>query len=102
MTEHIAEKDATVWQSCYTCRDYARERREVIAVPLAEKARREGREVVAVVDDFMLAAHVRHVESGEPLRAGGPTRVTDPVAGRLLATYAMLGARVTSPGVGQP
>lgn len=74
-----------VWKSCYTCRDYALSRREVIAPPLADKARREGREVIAVVDEFMASAHLRHVQSGQPLRDGGPTRVIDPVVGRLAA-----------------
>lgn len=96
MGEHSGERDAA-WKSCFTCRDYARERREAIAEPLADKARLEAREVIAVVDEFMAAAHVRHVTTGEPLRKGGPTRVTDPTVGRLLATYAMLGARLTPP-----
>lgn len=78
------------WKSCYTCRDYAEHRRETIAGPLGAKARREGRDPIEVVDEFMWAAHERHLD-GAPLREGGPTRVTDPTAGRLLATFAMLG-----------
>ena len=77
MNKHTAEIGAR-WKSCYTCRDYATERREVIAQPLADKARLEGRDVIAVVDEFMDAAHVRHAVSGQPLREGGPTRITDP------------------------
>jgi hypothetical protein len=73
-----------VWKPCYSCRDYAEHRREQLAVPLADKARREGRDVIAVVDEFMLAAHKRHM-AGEPLREGGPTRVIDPAFGRLAA-----------------
>lgn len=76
---------SAVWQSCYTCRDYARERRDAISAPLAGKARREGRDVVEVVDEFMDAAHHRHVATREPLREGGPTRVIDPTIGRLAA-----------------
>jgi hypothetical protein len=79
------------WKFCYTCRDYAEHRREALAVPLADKARREGRDVIEVVDEFMLAAHDRHL-TGEPLRPDGPTRVTNPDAGRLLATYALIGS----------
>lgn len=81
------------WKSCYSCRDYAEHRREALAVPLADKARREGRDVVEVVDLFMAAAHRRHM-AGEPLRPGGPTRATDPRIGRLLATYALIGSGV--------
>jgi hypothetical protein len=73
-----------VWHACYSCRDYALHRRETLAVPLADKARREGRDVIAVVDEFMLAAHDRHM-AGEPLRPDGPTRVTNPAIGRLAA-----------------
>ena len=75
---------SAVWKSCYSCGDYATSQRERIAVPLADKARREGRDVIEVVDEFMLAAHERHI-AGEPLRPGGPTRVTDPAIGRLAA-----------------
>lgn len=81
------------WKSCYSCRDYAEYRREVIAKPLAVKARREGRDVIEVVDEFMLAAHDRHL-NGDPLRPGGPTRVTDPTLGRLAA--------LLSPGLFMP
>ncbi len=73
-----------VWKSCYSCRDYAETRRHALAEPLAEKARREGRDVIEVVDEFMLAAHDRHM-TGEPLRPDGPTRVTNPEFGRLAA-----------------
>lgn len=79
------------WQSCFTCRDYAEHRREQLAPHLADKARREGRDVIEVADEFMMAAHVRHL-NGVPLREAGPTRVTNPEIGRILATYAMLGA----------
>lgn len=72
------------WKSCYTCRDYAEHRRHVIVEPLTDKAIREGRDVVEVVDEFMAAAHERHL-SGKTLREGGPTRVTDPALGRLAA-----------------
>lgn len=75
------------WKSCYTCRDYAEHRRAVIAGPLAVKARREDRDVIEVVDEFMLEAHERHLD-GTPLRPGGPTRVTDPAIGRLAALLA--------------
>lgn len=75
---------AQVWKSCYTCRDYTHHRREQLAEPLADKAIREGRDVIAVVDEFMLAAHERHM-AGEPLRPDGPTRVTHPDFGRLAA-----------------
>lgn len=90
-----------VWKSCYSCRDYAEHRREAIAKPLADKARREGRDVLDVVDDFMLAAHRRHLD-GEPLRPGGPTQIIDPTVGRKLAAYALLGRLADSsnrPGV---
>ena len=80
---------SAIWQSCYSCRDYAQHRRDDIARPLADRARREGREVIKVVDEFMLAAHDRHM-TGEPLREGGPTRVTDPTIGRFAALM-MLG-----------
>jgi hypothetical protein len=83
------------WKSCYTCRDYAAHRRYQLAQPLGEKARREGRDVIEVVDEFMWAAHERHLD-GTPLRDGGPTRITDPTAGRLLTTLAMLGRMVDS------
>lgn len=72
------------WKSCYTCRDYSVTQRERIAVPLANKARREGRPVIEVVDEFMWAAHQRHLD-GQPLRPDGPTRTTDPTFGRLAA-----------------
>ncbi len=72
------------WKSCFSCRDYVERRRSVIAQPLADKARREGRDVIEVVDDFMWSAHRRHM-SGEPLREGGPTRAVDPTLGRLAA-----------------
>lgn len=75
------------WRSCYTCLDYTEHRREVLAGPLADRAIREGRDAVDVVDEFMAAAHERHL-SGTPLREGGPTRVTDPVLGRLAALLA--------------
>jgi hypothetical protein len=94
------ERAVPTWASCYTCRDYARERREAIAVPLANKARTQGRDVVEVVDEFMAAAHERHL-TGEPLRPGGPVRVTNPTAGRLLATYALLG-QMADPPTTQP
>lgn len=87
---HITEMGASTgsfWKSCYTCRDYALARREVIAVPLGDKARREGRDVIEVVDEFMAAAHRRHL-NGEPLRPGGPTRIGDPALGRLAALFA--------------
>lgn len=84
----------SVWAACYSCRDYVEHRRETLAPFLAAKARREGRDVIPVVDEFMLAAHDRHLD-GTPLRNGGPTRITDPLAGRLLATYALLGSMVS-------
>lgn len=74
-----------VWTYCFTCRDYADERREIIAKPLADKAHREGRDVIEVVNEFMNAAHARHIESGEPLRSGGPTDVVNPAIRRLSA-----------------
>jgi hypothetical protein len=72
-----------LWGSCYTCRDYSENRREVIAGPLAEKATREGRPVVEVVDEFMMAAHRRHMSSRQPLYPGGPISYTDPAIRRL-------------------
>jgi hypothetical protein len=78
----VARADA--WKSCYTCSDYAQHRRHTLAPALADKAQRENRDVVEVVDNFMLAAHDRHL-AGHPLREGGPTRVTDPNLGRLAA-----------------
>ena len=77
-----------VWANCYSCRDYALHRREVIAGPLAAKARWQGRDTVEVVDEFMLAAHARHL-AGQPLRPGGPTRVTDPDIGRFAAMISL-------------
>ena len=78
--------DHSAWKSCYTCHDYLAdvEKRLVLADRLGEKAKRERREPTAVVDEFMDAAHERHL-AGEPLRPGGPTRVTDPWMGRLAA-----------------
>lgn len=73
------------WKSCYTCRDCADHRKETIAEPLAAKAKREGRDVIEVVDEFMYAAHDRHTETGEPLRVNGPTRFSNPEFGRLAA-----------------
>lgn len=76
---------ADVWKSCYSCRDYLTpEKRLVLADSLGDKAKREGRDVIEVVDEYMLAAHERHL-GGQPLRPGGPTRVTDPAIGRLAA-----------------
>lgn len=72
------------WQFCYSCRDYAEHRRETLAGPLADKAIRDDRDVVEVVDEFMAGAHQRHV-AGTPLRPGGPTRVLDPALGRMAA-----------------
>lgn len=83
------------WKNCYTCRDYAEHRRGAIARPLAGKANREDRNVIEVVDEFMLAAHDRHL-SGQPLREGGPTRVIDPWIGRMAA---MLSPGLFSDGV---
>jgi hypothetical protein len=74
-----------IWMVCYTCRDYADHRKEVLAGPLAKKARREGRSVLAVVDEFMHEAHNRHVRTGQPLRPGGPTRTIHPALGRIAA-----------------
>jgi hypothetical protein len=87
---------ADAWKSCYSCGDYREHRRESLAQPLADKARREGRDVIEVVDEFMGAAHERHL-SGTPLREDGPTRVTNPLAGRILSTYALLGSMVAQP-----
>lgn len=89
----ISQQRSDRWQTCFSCRDYAEHRRAVIAGPLADKAKRERRDVVSVVDEFMLAAHERHL-AGEPLRPGGPTRVTDPALGRLAA--------LMSPGLFSP
>ena len=72
------------WRSCYTCRDYAQHRIDVITQPLADKAEREDRDAAEVVEEYMAAAHARHL-AGDPLREGGPTRVTDPTLGRLAA-----------------
>lgn len=73
-----------IWRSCYTCRDYSTHRREALVEPLADKAIRERRDIVEVVDEFMNAAHERHLD-GTPLRPGGPTRITNPAIGRLVA-----------------
>lgn len=86
-----------VWSSCYTCRDYSQHRREALSPALAEKAKREKRDVVEVVDEFMLAAHQRHL-TGEPLRPDGPTRVTDPMIGRITA---LMAAALVSPVEGK-
>ena len=75
---------ADVWKSCSSCGDYMQHRRGVIAQPLADKAQREGRAVIDVVDEFMRGAHARHM-AGHPLRTDGPTRATDPAIGRLAA-----------------
>lgn len=74
-----------IWSHCYTCRDYAQKRREVIAGPLADKAQRENRDVVEVVDEFMLAAHSRHMNTREPLYTGGPTGIFNPAIRKLAA-----------------
>lgn len=74
-----------VWAVCYTCRDYAAHRRDVLAGPLADKARRENRDVVEVVNEFMHAAHIRHMTTKEPLRPDGPTRLIHPRLGRIAA-----------------
>lgn len=81
------------WTSCYSCRDYSKKRRGVIAIPLAKKAEQERRDAEGVVDEFMQAAHERHM-AGNPLYPGGPTRVTDPELGRLAA--------LLSPGLFSP
>lgn len=78
---------ASAWRSCFSCRDYAQHRRTALAKPLAAKAEREQRAAEEVVDEFMSAAHARHM-AGVPLREGGPTRVTDPAIGRLAALIA--------------
>lgn len=77
---------SAAWKHCFSCRDYATARRSTIPQPLADKARREDRDVTEVVDEFMMAAHDRHM-SGEPLRPDGPTRVTDPTLGRIAALW---------------
>jgi len=84
-------KPSDIWRHCYTCRDYALKRREVLAGPLAQKARRERSDAEETVDRFMMAAHNRHVSTGEPLLPGGPTRVLDPVAGQMAALLAEIG-----------
>lgn len=77
--------EGPLWQACYTCRDYAKKRRDAIAGPLADKARKEGRDVIEVVDEYMLAAHARHTSTREPLYPGGPTSQLDPTLGRIAA-----------------
>jgi hypothetical protein len=93
-----------VWKSCYTCQDYLAdpEKRLALAHRFGDKARAEGRDPVAVVDEFMAAAHERHL-AGEPLRPGGPTRVTDPALGRLAALLSpgLFGTSVKPPGEGR-
>lgn len=84
---------SAVWRSCYSCRDYAEHRRDALAAPLADKAIREHRDVDEVVNEFMSAAHARHVY-GTPLRPGGPTRITDPAISRFAA--------MLSPGLFDP
>ena len=87
-----------IWRRCYTCCDYLEHRRDALAPALADKARAEGREVIPVVDEFMLAAHARHL-TGEPLRPDGPTRVTDPTFARLAALLSpgLFGATPAAP-----
>lgn len=76
---------AQLWQVCFTCRDYAKMRRDLLAEPLANKAQKEGRDVIEVVDEFMNAAHKRHMDANSPLYPGGPSTVTDPRLSRLAA-----------------
>lgn len=83
------------WRYCYTCRDYLSTRRERLAIELGKRAKQTGRDVIELADEFMDAAHQRHLD-GQPLREGGPTRVTDPVSGRL-AALAMLGRMFEEP-----
>lgn len=77
-----------IWHHCYTCRDYSTHRRDALVGPLSDKAIKEGRDVAEVVDEFMNAAHERHLD-GTPLRPGGPARITDPAIGRLMAVLSL-------------
>lgn len=90
MTEDAEPTWNEAWKMCFKCRDYAHARKEILAPKLAAKAELASgeRSIIEVIDEFMMAAHRRHVESGEPLRPGGPTRVTDPAVGRLNAMLA--------------
>lgn len=62
------------WKSCFTCSDYADVRKEAIAIPLADKAEKEGRDVIEVVDEF----HVRRARTAPDLRATAAPRWTYP------------------------
>lgn len=75
------------WQACYSCRDYAQQRQDQLAQPLTDKANREKRDVIDIVDEFMLKAHDRHM-AGTPLYPGGPVTITDPMISRLAALLA--------------
>lgn len=80
---------------CCTCADYLQHREDTLPLLIANSARRQGRDGVEVFEEFMTAAHQRHLD-GEPLRPDGPTRVTDPYLGRLAALMA-LGAGMSNP-----
>lgn len=73
---------------CYTCLDYLEHRQDTLPRVIVAKAQRENRLGSEVFAEFMQAAHQRHLD-GEPLRPGGPTRVTDPYLGRIAAVMAM-------------
>lgn len=83
MTDQLQNR---VWRICHTCQDYLDHgtKRKVLSDELALKAFRDGLKAEDVVDEFMLAAHKRHMD-GYPLREDGPTRMTDPYLGRMAA-----------------
>lgn len=75
-----------IWRVCFTCQDYLdyRSKARDLSIAVAAKAKRDGLEVEEVIEEFMLAAHDRHM-AGEPLREDGPTRMTDPYLGKMAA-----------------
>lgn len=103
MSDHVrnqqgaekAESGRHPSQGCYTCLDYLRHRQDTLPRLIATKADREGRPGREVFEESMDAAHARHLD-GEPLRPGGPTRITDPYAGRLAALMALASTTIQS------
>jgi len=85
--------EPAIWKFCHTCRDYAEKRREAIALPLAARAKQQGRHITVVVDEYMMQAHARHMITGQPLLPGGPTGLINPATRRLVATMAALRER---------
>lgn len=75
-------------ERCYSCLDYLNHRQDSLPELIAIKANREGRPGREVFEEYMTGAHRRHLD-GEPLRPGGPTRITDPYLGRMAALMAL-------------